>query len=286
MPEMRVLVPLDGSRLSEIALKAVETLAGMSNLKVRVISVVESVDGLTEVAQDEMRVRESNLLRAYLQDVAARLSENPSVLAADFHVLSGDPAEMIADQVSEFNPQLLVISTHGRSGLSRWRLGSVADAVVRSGVAHCLVVGPHARMHEAVKAVMVPLDGSESSERAIPKAVEFSKAQHATLHLVRVVDLPVSVSEQYQSSFDDLEGYCNQYLTGLREKISEDVNVCTAVRFGSPADRLMDYAASTGIDLIVMTSKGRGGIARTALGSVAGRIIGGPAPVLIVKPDA
>lgn len=285
MAEIRVLVPLDGSPLSESALSAVEALTAVASLKVRLVSVLESVQGLTAIAEDEMKVRESNLLHAYLNEVTAKVAALPGVVAAESHVVAGDPVEMIADQAAEFQPDLLVISTHGRSGLSRWRIGSVADAVVRSGISDCLVVGPHARLRLPVRSILVPLDGSARSERALIKGEMLAKAFGSALHLVRVIDLPVSVAERNQDAFDSLSGYGNEYLERVQKTIDKDISVCTAVRFGSPAERLLDYVAGREIDLVVMTSKGRGGVARSVLGSVAGRVIGGLAAVLTLKTE-
>ncbi|MGE4057084.1 MAG: universal stress protein [Vicinamibacterales bacterium] len=283
MPEMRVLIPLDGSPLSEVALGTLDTLSSVASLKVRLVSVVESVEGLTEVTHHEMQLRESNLLHAYLKEQTAEITGKPGVISVEEHVVAGDPVDMVVDQASEFRPDLMVLATHGRSGLSRWRMGSVADTLVRSGITNTLVVGPHARMRPPVRSILAPMDGSGASEKALLKAVEFAKALGSELHLVRVVEMPVGVAEQYQSSLDDLHGYWNDYLESFREKIPAGVEVRTAVRFGSPAERLLDYVAGHEIDLVIMSSRGRGGIARTALGSVAGRMIGGPAPVLIIK---
>jgi nucleotide-binding universal stress UspA family protein len=104
----------------------------------------------------------------------------------------------------------------------------------------------------------------------------------ATLHLVRVIPLPISASERYQAYLDDLTEFARSYLEGVKEQLSFAGEVITSGRVGSPADRLIDYAVEHGVDLAVVSSHGRGGIVRSAVGSVAGRLVGGPIPVLIV----
>jgi nucleotide-binding universal stress UspA family protein len=283
MPETKVLIPLDGSPLAETALGALEALEALGPLRIRLVSVVEAIEGLTAVARDEHLKREENLLRAYLDGVVARLQSERKVASVDSVTMTGLPLEIILDQARDFAPDLLVISSHGRSGLSRWRLGSVADGVVRSQTANTLVVGPHGRLRAPVRSLLVGLDGSALSESALPLAASLATGFGATLHLVRVVPLPFTASEQYQDYLDELTSYSQSYLEEVRARLDFSGEVVLAARVGAPADRLIDYAAAHDINLAVITSHGRGGVVRAALGSVAGRLVGGPVPVLIVR---
>jgi nucleotide-binding universal stress UspA family protein len=134
-----------------------------------------------------------------------------------------------------------------------------------------------------VRSLLVGLDGSALSESALPLATSLATGFGATLHLVRVVPLPFTASEQYQDYLDELTSYSQSYLEEVRARLDFSGEVVLAARVGAPADRLIDYAAAHDINLVVITSHGRGGIARAALGSVAGRLVGGPVPVLIVR---
>jgi nucleotide-binding universal stress UspA family protein len=283
MPETKVLIPLDGSPLAETALRALEALATLGPLHVRLVSVVEAIEGMTQVAKSEHLQREEHMLNAYLDGVVARLKDRPEIASVEGRVFAGVAVDIILDQAGDFAPDLLVISTHGRSGLSRWRLGSVADAVIRSNTANTLVVGPNARLRAPVRSILVGLDGSQLAEAALPVATSLAAGFGATLHLVRVISLPVSTSEEYQDYLDELTQYAREYLDETKKRTAFSGELVTAARVGSPSERLIDYIAAHDIHLAVMTSHGRGGIARTALGSVAGRLVGGPAPVLIVR---
>jgi nucleotide-binding universal stress UspA family protein len=281
--ETKVLIPLDGSPLAETALGALEALAPLHPLNVRLISVVEAIEGMTKIANDEHLQREEHMLRAYLAGIVERLKSAPHVASIESHVVAGDPVDLIVDEARSFAPDLLVISTHGRSGLSRWRLGSVADGVIRSKSADTLVVGPNSRLRAPVRSILVGLDGSQLAEAALHQAASLAEGFDATLHLVRVIPLPVSTSERYQMYLDDLTAFAQTYLDNMKEQLSFPGEVITAGRVGSPANRLIDYAAAHDIDLVIVASHGRGGIMRTALGSVAGRLVGGPVPVLVVR---
>jgi nucleotide-binding universal stress UspA family protein len=283
LAETKLLIPLDGSPLAETALGALEALAQLAPLRVRLVSVVEAIEGMTQVANDEHLKREEHMLETYLDGVQARLEARPQIGSVESHVLAGNPLDIILDQARDFSAELLVISSHGRSGLSRWRLGSVADGLIRSKTANTLVVGPHARLHAPVRSVLVGLDGSELAEAALSEAASLAGRLSAALHLVRVVSFPLSTSEEYQVYMEDLVKHAQTYLDRVKARLAFPGEITTAARVGAPADRLLDYAAVHNIDLAVVASHGRGGLMRTALGSVAGRLVGGPVPVLVVR---
>jgi nucleotide-binding universal stress UspA family protein len=106
----------------------------------------------------------------------------------------------------------------------------------------------------------------------------------ATLHAVRVIPMTVTVSEDfYANEYDMLQEFAGAYLDEVRKKLDFKGEFVTASRIGSAAGCLIDYAAAHEIDLVVMSSHGRGGLARSLLGSVAGRMIGGSTPVWLVR---
>src|ERR687886_1638940 len=144
--------------------------------------------------------------------------------------------------------------------------------------------------------IMVPLDGSELAERALPCAERLGVATGATLHLVHVVELappltwPFAPAYLPGSVYDDVVAQETQqataYLDKMRERVAAGgVPVHTEQMLGLAAATLLDYERDAGIDLVVMCSHGRSGLARFALGSVAGHLLRhGGAPVLLVRP--
>ncbi len=130
--------------------------------------------------------------------------------------------------------------------------------------------------------IMVPLDGSELAERALPYARELAAATNATLHLVRVVDLPPAVKVHR------LGAPVNVYLDEARAREETAGRPVTVQRLdGDTATALLGYVREAGIDTVVMTSHGGSGLTRWALGTVADRVMrGGTVPVLLVPAAA
>jgi nucleotide-binding universal stress UspA family protein len=299
MSEYKILIPLDGSRLAEHSLIYIEALKGLGETKVRLLSVVDEAEDFRALSPDEAGARESNLLATYQREVSADI-ESHLGLKVETKVMQGAPTECVLKEAREFAPDLLIISTHGRSGPSRWRFGSVADKVIRGAVCDTLVVGPKSVQKEKwlegalqapFRSILVPLDGSELAEEALPKALAFAKAFGSTLHLVRAVPYPI-MADGYAGEgaympqiLESLEAGAQEHLKEVSEKLGAGVKITTRVMIGAPATQLEDYAAGHGIDLVVMTSHGRGGLVRMALGSVTDRLLAaGAAPVLVVRP--
>jgi len=144
------------------------------------------------------------------------------------------------------------------------------------------------------KKILVPLDGSGWSQRAVPHAVEIARANDAELILMHVFTPPArefapdialySGEDPHQT----MREQAKQYLIGLRTELrNENCQVRTHLSEGAdPAHLICDYAAAEDIDLIVMSTRGRSGIARLLFGSVAQKVMECiHVPVLLIKPD-
>ncbi|HWO73276.1 MAG TPA: universal stress protein [Dehalococcoidia bacterium] len=294
--ELKVLVPLDGSRLAENSLVYLDALRSLGESKVLLVSVVDETEDYHSLTPSQALERETNLLATYLREVESDL-ERYLGIEVETKVVIGTPAEALLAEAHEARPDLLVISTHGRTGITRWRLGSVADKLVRGAPCDTLVVGPRAaecttwleaRILEPFRSVLVPLDGSTLAEQALPVAKTFADSFGSTLHLVRVVGVPPAgdgFGGEYPYApqlIDSLVEGAKAYLAGVAAGLG-DYQVETAAPLGYAALQLEEYIDAKGIDLVIMTSHGRGGIARAALGSVTDRLLGGKAPVLVVR---
>jgi nucleotide-binding universal stress UspA family protein len=292
----KVLVPLDGSRLAENSLVYLDALKGLGESEVLFVGVVDESEDFRGVTDAESRAREANLLTTYLHEVAEEVHEHTGV-SIDYRVVTGSPASSILEEAASYTPNLIVISTRGRSGLARWRIGSVADKVIRGASCNTLVVGPKAsershwidtRIMEPFRSLLVPLDGSELAESALSVAETFAESYGSALHLVRVVPIQ-SVDGFYGESYvpdtlDILVQSANSYLQLAAGRLKRPP-AATKVVVGSPSIQLEDYVFENKIDLVVMTSHGRSGFVRTALGSITDRLLGGAAPVLVVRPQ-
>jgi nucleotide-binding universal stress UspA family protein len=144
--------------------------------------------------------------------------------------------------------------------------------------------------------IMVPLDGSELAERALPYARHLASATHATLHLVRVVDLPSAVKAHklgapvnvYAGVIESQRDEADAYLEDVRAR-EETGGLSLSVKRldGDTATVLLDYVRDAGIDTVVMTSHGGSGLTRWAFGTVADRVLrGSSVPMLLVPTTA
>jgi nucleotide-binding universal stress UspA family protein len=188
------------------------------------------------------------------------------------------------------------MATHGRSGLSRWWYGSVASKLVRQAPVPTLIVGPKPLEGgvptAAIRRILVPLDSSALAETALQPARELAEVLGADLMLAQVVRWTAQAFTFGPADVDvaqidrDLTDAAQQYLAQAREGLRTQRSVETRLLHGLPADALIDLTAAEKIDLVVMASHTRSGLARAALGSVADRMLQGKAPVLLIRPEA
>ena len=141
----KILVPLDGSELAECVLPHVEVLAGSGEVKevvfVRVAEPFHQPSGDYVFNLEEIQKIDAQHRRdcgEYLKKISSKINRGKASVKTE--VLIGRPAEALADYVSKHQIDLVVIATHGRSGVSRWIWGSVADRILRSACAPVLMV--------------------------------------------------------------------------------------------------------------------------------------------------
>jgi nucleotide-binding universal stress UspA family protein len=282
------VIALDGSQLSEASLAYLPMLKDMGELHVLLVAAADIFSEGVEIAgMEELVEREHNLLARYLDGVAADLHERLG-LSVEVDVRDGHPDQEIVHAAEAADASLIVLTTHGRSGLDRWSIGSVADKVIRTARCNLLVIGPEAAggsPRPAIKNILAPVDGSSHAEAAIEVAHQWAKASGATVHIVRCYQ-PPSVAYEAPAVPDLLamvRESAEAYVDQCRKRLP-DIEVRAGCFLGAAADQLKAYATANQIDLVVMASHGRRGLARAILGSVTDRMLHGPAPVLVVHP--
>lgn len=321
----RILLPLDGSALAEQALPVAARLARASGgtlilLRVAVVPIVERPD-LTPAQEYSQRAIDEGLLSAtqYLEGVAAR--DELAGIPVEMQVLFGNVAQTILSVAQSFYADLIVMSSHGSTGLKRWSLGSVAQKVAGHSPVPVFVLREGGALPTPEQgtpgalSVLVPVDGSELAEAAIEPAAQFVAALAAPgrgkLHLLRVVAIPSSSGKfrsQAHIDFDvevraqareEAEAYMQALLsrppvsalTDLHVAVSTEVvvneDVAQAIIQAAERDEQIAGAASTGQQgIIVMATHGRSGIGLWVLGSQTRRVLGAcKAPLLIVRPQ-
>lgn len=293
----RIVVPLDGSVLAASAVPVAATLAQRTDAAIALVRVVESPDEIrARVSAAERERRED--ARADLATVAAQLRHDhdiPTTIA----IRQGSPVDNIVALASDLEGDLICMATHGRSGLRRVIVGSVAEQVLHDALVPVMLVRPGVTLRSdmADAVIMVPLDGSERAEMALPDAMGLARIFGATLDLVRVwnVSTPASAVapyaiDEHQTLFDVMldatEGSVVAYLESVKARLTPDgTDVRIIALRGDAAEQLCTAISTTRPMMVVMGTHGRSGVARWVLGSVAAEIVrGGIVPILLVRP--
>ena len=221
-------------------------------------------------------------------DAAVRDATTAGARRASGKLLSGVPWMEIVSLLEHQPFELCVIGTHGRTGLSRILLGSVAEKVVRHSPCSTLVVRPDAKLEQFAHA-LVPTDFSASAEHALELATQLVRPK-GSITLLHVIELPVRLAGEVPD-VDFARTIDKRAALALDEaaaRVGGDlrVNVCT--RIGSAGAQTLDATDDDStIDLVVMGSHGRTGIKRALLGSVAEKVVRhAGCPVLVARKRA
>ncbi len=296
-----LLVPLDGSSFSEDALPMARLLARTLGAEVHLIHVIRPApDADLKMPQDDLNwtqsVREG--AEVYLEEEAEAFREDG--VTVQVATLEGRVVPALGEYLEEHGIPLVVMTTHGAGGLKRWWLGSVADGLLRRGGTDLLLVRPWDETEERPEGeprfsqLAVPLDGSVEGEAALTPARSLARTFDAQGTVLRVVPAPVELTSIYGMAGVRMEGEGHRtrkteaeaYLSQVVAQEGGDTWSAQVVEDRSAAEGVIKAAQALEADLIVLSSHGRGGLARVVLGSVADKIIRGTTrPVLVVRPD-
>jgi nucleotide-binding universal stress UspA family protein len=187
-----LLVPLDGSRMAESALTAAAYLAPKLRARVTLIHCIERA--APETVHGERHLSAPEEARAYLEEAARAFLPGEEVACHTHTPEIADVAPSILEHAKEMPSTLIVMCTHGRSGLGNLLLGNIAQRIVGSGITPVLLVPPDKGKHRfACNRLLVPLDGDPAHEQALPVAGDIAAACRAEMHLVFVVATRVSL---------------------------------------------------------------------------------------------
>ncbi len=293
MPET-ILVTTDGSPESERALDVAIPLARALHLPITLLWVWEGLQGLDSVLPEDMVAeiteREVQDRLRLTRELADRRC-GPAAVPTAVRSAVGPVADAIARIAHEQSARYVIMATHGRSGFKRWRLGSVADQVAREGTAPTILLSPQqaAGAEGPIGRILAPLDGSRRGEHALEEAAALARALKASVRLVRAINVfiplaPIATGEAFEQANEQAEAQAQAYLQAVAARYP-DLPVDRLVRVGSASQVILEEAA--GADMVVMSTHGRGGLTRVALGSVADAVVRGCGkPVLLVRGPA
>ncbi len=282
----RIMVPLDGSELAELALPYAQQLAKAFNAVIDLVSAIQTnVD--TEIP-DQVTSEATKDAKTYLQRIADSL---PKELRPRLEVKAGYPAEVIVDEAKVQGDTLIVMATHGYSGLKRWMLGSVAHKVVQVSECPVLLIPAGAKSPEGgpveFRRAIVPLDGSPLAERILPTVIDLCKALDMELILARAYNpiFPGSSIRMHDISkivHDAAANYIEAKAGELQERCGKEVK--SKVLRGVPAEQITDFAVETPNSITAMCTHGRHGPGRWLLGSVTDAVIHcSEEPILVIR---
>jgi len=276
----RILVPLDGSDMAERALAPALALAKAMSAKlffVRVaIPLTLNLD--PKLYQRMIEVRQVEAKR-YLRSIQP--SSSSTLVDIETQVLVGRAARSIINFAQEKGIDLIVMSSHGRSGVNRWIYGSVADKVLHNAPCAKVIIHPQVIIEPfSIKRILVPLDGSSLAELALEPARALAEAVSAELISLHVTSTP-QIDVQPVPGWPGLNAVAeaadqeaDAYLQGVQAAMGDSpVSIRSLCASGPAAERIIDIADSQQVDLIIMCSHGRSGIERWVFGSVTEKVL-------------
>jgi nucleotide-binding universal stress UspA family protein len=311
----RVIVPLDGSTTALQVLPYAKVVAKSTGASIVLLQALNEYprELITRISHEVVPTKPfppptdawTQLKATALETVQAKLELAAADLKAEgFQVttltVEEDAADAIVQEAEKDANTLIAISTHGRSGIGRWMMGSVTDKVVRQAANPVLVV--RARTGEVtssapqLKRVVLPLDGSHRSGVAMDHAVEMANALNLGVTLLRSIS-PMAYGDTFADYVPSMyENLADEIETDVQDYLAHEAQQLRAAGIADVAEKAVDgYAASAILDevgddgdaIVVMATHGRAGIGRWVLGSVADRVIRhSTGPVLVVRPGA
>ena len=306
----KALVPLDGTEVSEAIIPFVTQFARGLDIRVVLATAVELdplregllnriAGGMTETpAADALRERIERDVKNRLEDLADRMALEG--IAAETSVRFGPAADAIVGMAQDSECDLIAMSTRGRGVVSSGILGSVTYKIMHESPIPVLAITPERARERwdydyGISRVIVPLDGSELAEAALPYAVVIAQRMNMGITLARVLYLDnVAYSEGYNlgdmlsAAEAEIEADSRRYLVSQARRLREEgLDVEIEILRGSASSEIADLARRTDHNMIALATHGRSGVSRLLMGSVAEAVVRTSGdPVLVVRPAA
>jgi nucleotide-binding universal stress UspA family protein len=283
-----ILVPLDGSSLAEAALPAAAALAEKLNSPVTLLHIIEQ--NAPEVIHNEKHLRRPDEAENYLQGLAKQ--SFPAEIKASWHVHTAEVKDVpisIVDHTSEFDPDLIIMCAHGRSGIRDMLFGRIAQQVVAKGSTPLLLLQPMTSQKKPfnLRRILLPLVSESTHDDSLPIAKILAKAFGSELSLLCVIPtfstlrgdeaatstiLPATTS----ALLDIKEEHAKEHLQEhLNELVGEGFRVSAEIARGDPTQTIVNTAEHGNADLIILSTHRRAGIdafwARSVAPNVARR---------------
>ncbi len=285
----KILVPLDGSDLAELALPYAEELANAFESEIILLHV-------SEPAESHYR----HMHELYVKGVADRMKGRIERVSPV--VVSGKAADEIISYADKNKVGLIIMTSHGRSGIMSWATGSIASKLLQAAAVPLLMVravkpGSKVQRPVLLNRILLPLDGSVAGEAAVPYAGELMSRLESEVTLFEVVSSGrhirsvggldyISYPEEQMAMF---KKDAQKYLDGVYRKLKRrkgtvEVTLKVGDKVGDVGQEILKFAEEKGVTLIAISSHGHSGIKKWVFGSIANKVVlNSKSPVLVVK---
>jgi nucleotide-binding universal stress UspA family protein len=288
----KILVPLDGSDLAELALPYATELAGTFNSELVLLYVSE---------EDEEHLHMHQL---YLERLAVQTKKKQQLKRVSPVVIAGKTVEEIVKYTEKNDIRLIIMASHGRSGIIPWAKEGVASKVIDAVGVPLLLIKETKRRRKTkeekhlISRILLPLDGSEAGEAAITRVKELRSQLEAEVILLEVVPkgrhlrtvggldhilYPESEIETFKT---EAKEYLDKVYQRMQRGKKAKGELTVAIRTGEVAKEILDYAKKKRVSLVAVASHGHSGMTKWVFGSTTQKVIeDSPVPVLVVKAE-
>jgi nucleotide-binding universal stress UspA family protein len=281
-----ILVPLDGSTLAECVLPHVIAIAPVTNARVTLLHVMHPLQNVQArggaVDPIEWHLQKQNSEK-YLDQIVSQLNQS-GILGVDRVILEGGPANSVVEFASHNNVDLIVLSTHGQSGLSGWNVSSVVQKILLRSYKSILLIRAYLPSSGGMtrvryKRLFIGMDCSARSEFVLPFAISLAQAHKSQVILETVIEKPKSinrfplsdedtnlVNKFVERNYEAATRYLKQLVTQFSMK---DLKLKAHVSTGDSAITVLhDMAEESNADLVMLVAHGYTGERRWPYGSV------------------
>jgi len=274
----KILCPLDLSAASRTVLSWARMFAETYQAKVELLHAEwsEYPRYFLPSQEAELEARAEQHRAALRQDLAKLVREALGLdLSSEIAVLEGHPVEVILARVASTKPDLIIMGSHGRSGISRLRLGSVAENVIRTTLTPTLVARAHADGRPAkISRVLCPVNLTEGAHQCLELSAEIAGAFRAQLVVLHAVE---------EGTFD-LSSKHQELCQWVPAEVRNHCDLVEVVRHGNGAEQILLTARDRAVDLIVLEAGHRPFLDFTILGTTAERVIRHAGSAVLVLP--
>ncbi len=307
----RMLVPLDGSELAEKVFPYAKELAGRLDLDVILLHISPPEESDLVPMHRAYIERAAEMIKQQTKQAQKRAGIQPGAKAIEVkgEVTVGYPPEEVLRYADKQKADFILIATHGRSGISRWAIGSMAEKILRAAKVPVVLV--HSEIADQIpydkwpkKAILAPLDGSTLAESVLPHVEALAKQQGTEpvdVVLLRVCEppvmptyyapelsgVPLNWGQYMEQETARSRQVAKEYLAGVEERLKGvGVKARSEILVGNAADEIINYIKKNPFTLVVIATHGRSGLGRLVYGSVAATVLrGATSPILWVKPS-